>query len=783
MATRRQQNWLGQQRVDVSDLRSVESAVAADFDILAGKMMAGHRPLVVRGFTINTTSAAGNPAEQLQLSVASGMLMHFGASESGTIFMVEDDASPEVLSATNSKVRGGFIANSINYVGLDLIRSEDASTADLKQFLDADTKLEIPKTVPVARTLNYEIVISTQPFSISSNVCPIAKVETNTNNNVVAITDSRNLMFRLGSGGDSPEELNAFTWPDSTRRENNQNFNPPTSSVDPFTGGDKEISSLKDWMDAVMTRLWEVGSGEFWYRPNNRDSVKLICGQPVISATQDNFQWNSGTNTLTWQSLYLAFENSKVYYNNITNGSAVLSADGQCLYVDIQRGSSASNLVPVVGTLTGLGTPTTPGSRFILAWRVGSQIYARDRGFEVGRTYPVATTTVLGIVKLSRAATTPLSPIVLTDSERNAANGVAGLDGSQVVLGTGLSRGTTFSAGALSVGAGTNDSAVSIAKSTTTTTINGPVLVKNTIDTAAANTMSIGGATQTGLGVGRAGASTSMYGATVEIDAASDLAIGDADCATLEIGHGGADVQVNGNVLGLDAQTHVGVGTVSATQINIGHLSSATNLTGNTTSISGNTTSISSGSTLTETAATILINAGTSLTATGQTATLTSSAGATNIGTGAGVTQVNISQSGVNTSVGGNVVLAGPNPASSTGFTNTLTPKNICKAWGYISSQGSGSSTVTINQGFNISSASAPGTAITINLANSIGANGVAFAHCQIDNILVVAQVLGGGTQIQITARDMSGSSLPFPSYNFNTGSGRNISFVAFGAQ
>jgi hypothetical protein len=143
-------------------------------------MMSGRQPLVVRGFTISTTNAAGNPAEDLQLSVASGLLVHFGASESGTIFMVEDDAEAEGLDATNPKVRGGFIANSVNYIGLDLIRSEDDSTSDLKQFLDADTKLEIPKTVPVARTLNYQIVITTQPFSISSNVCPIAKVETNT---------------------------------------------------------------------------------------------------------------------------------------------------------------------------------------------------------------------------------------------------------------------------------------------------------------------------------------------------------------------------------------------------------------------------------------------------------------------------------------------------------------------------------------------------------------------------------------------------------------------------
>ncbi len=32
----RQQNWLGQQRVDAPHLRSLESSAAADFDVLAG---------------------------------------------------------------------------------------------------------------------------------------------------------------------------------------------------------------------------------------------------------------------------------------------------------------------------------------------------------------------------------------------------------------------------------------------------------------------------------------------------------------------------------------------------------------------------------------------------------------------------------------------------------------------------------------------------------------------------------------------------------------------------
>jgi hypothetical protein len=470
MAIRRQQNWLGQQRVDVSDLRALESGVANDFDALAGKLIAGRKALIIRGFTIPTTSVAGAPADQLTLSVARGLVLHYGATEAGTVFSVDDNAASESLAATNAKVSGSFVANATNYIGIDLRRSEDATTSDLKQFLDANSKLEVAKTVPTARTLSYKIIVSTQPFSINSTICPIAKVVTNSSNNVVSVTDARQLMFRLGSGGDTPNQFSSFTWTDSDRIENAITYNPPTSSVDPFAGGDKEITNLKDWMDAVMSRLWELGSGQFWYGATARDRTKLLCGSPVISATGDNFQWDGGTNTLTWSGLAIAFENSTAYYNTITDGSAVLSANGQCLYVDIDR-TTAAALVPSVALLTALGTSTTkPGSRFIIAWRQGNLIHIKDRPYEVGRVTTIASTTALGVVKLNHVSDTPTAPVVavvgsdgqLSVTQTN--NAVA----TYAILGTGMTiypgvvgqGGPTNATGVHGIGGGSNGTGV-----------------------------------------------------------------------------------------------------------------------------------------------------------------------------------------------------------------------------------------------------------------------------------------------------------------------------------
>ena len=65
MAILRQQNWLGQQRLDTPHLRSVESAVAADFDLLAGKILGGDQALVVRGSDLVSSGAVGTVASYL----------------------------------------------------------------------------------------------------------------------------------------------------------------------------------------------------------------------------------------------------------------------------------------------------------------------------------------------------------------------------------------------------------------------------------------------------------------------------------------------------------------------------------------------------------------------------------------------------------------------------------------------------------------------------------------------------------------------------------------------
>jgi hypothetical protein len=444
MAIKRQQNWLGQQRVDIPHLRALESAIAADFDLLAGTIMATREPTIVSGFYVVTNGVT--QATALQIQVANGVLMHANASEAGTIFQVPADRPNEVLNSTNSRVSGSFLPSQVNYIGIDFTRSADPSTTDNVEFIDPNQLVEDGKSVPLARTLDYTINISTMDFDSTPGICPIAIVTLDSTGHVTTIQDARNIFGRLASGGANPNVLNAYSWP-AGRKEG--------STGDSFLGGDKAITGLKPWMDSVMTRVWELGGGEYWYSPTEDRNVVLARTGSPFTSSGEYFEW-SGSN-LHWQGLTVVFSNSTGVTNVIANqttdspGTTDL-ADGECIYVDLDRTqnrSGGTSLNAVKTSLALLGTPLVPGSRWVIAWRYGSSIFTRDQSYAVGSAFKLATITAAGAVKLSAS-----------DSASVAPARAATVDSATfVAYAAGLTRGGDFFGGAgdLAIGGDAND--------------------------------------------------------------------------------------------------------------------------------------------------------------------------------------------------------------------------------------------------------------------------------------------------------------------------------------
>lgn len=492
MAVKGQVNWQGQQRVDVPHARLIESFLCGDFDSLAGTVLSGGAPLIVAGFSIDP-SGIGGQAKNLTVTVASSAALHQGASESGTVFSVIPGTAPEQLSTTNANVAGSFSANADNFVGLDLIRSVDDSSQDSVQFLDAASNLEAAKSIPLTRAMKYRFVISTRSFASSPNVAPIAIVHVNASGFVTSITDARRMMFRLGSGGDVPNPLAPYNF--GLRVETAGSST--SAAVNPFIGGDKSISSLKTWMDATMTRVWEIAGGEHWYSPTAEHDVTMLRTGAGYT-TGDNFAWD-GTN-LTWQGIKFLFANSTATSNTVQDqlvGSVGLTdlAPGECVYVDLNRATDGSVLVPVKAQLSQLGTGAVPGSRYMFAWRpsTGGVPFARGGLFTVGTMVPAASTVTLGGVKLASAfGGTASAPEVPTMDASSSSGTLAN------VLGGGLTRGAT-TAGNINIGTGANDNTVTISRAGQTTDIAGALAVTGnttfggTLDAATAATLNIGG--------------------------------------------------------------------------------------------------------------------------------------------------------------------------------------------------------------------------------------------------------------------------------------------------
>jgi hypothetical protein len=114
-------------------------------------------------------------------------------------------------AATTSNVYGAFVPSSFNYVGIDYYRFQDPTTDTQRYLWDPTTQQEDQEIAPAAIIMNYEFVITSSIWA--ANILPLAIIETDSSNNVVSITDSRPLLFRLGTGGASPNPFYVYPFP------------------------------------------------------------------------------------------------------------------------------------------------------------------------------------------------------------------------------------------------------------------------------------------------------------------------------------------------------------------------------------------------------------------------------------------------------------------------------------------------------------------------------------------------------------------------------------------
>jgi hypothetical protein len=352
MSVKRRINWVSQGRVDLPDIKSLESAVSNDFDELIKSFVTGtSQGYILRGFEISMAGAIGGAASGLQLLVDPGAVFHIASSQSGTVFLVPPGTpSQQLNSATNVIVDGAFAPNAINYVGLEYERFIDNSTSAQTYIWVPTTKNETIKSLPKAQILRYRIKITTSTFA--SNVLPIATVTTDSGNNVVSITDARWLLFRLGQGGASPNPFYQYPW---TAQPEGRLENPSTSSSNssnPFRGGDKMLGSLKDLLDALMTSIKEIKGTTYWYSSSSAGSIESLredLGNTITTGKGSITHSATVAGQINWSDdIYLRVIGTSLSYKILANNlsSDIILGDDQVAYINLVRDVAISpNLI------------------------------------------------------------------------------------------------------------------------------------------------------------------------------------------------------------------------------------------------------------------------------------------------------------------------------------------------------------------------------------------------------------------------------------------------------
>ncbi len=353
MSIQSQRRLYSQQRLTVPTIRSIDSSVSADFDAVLRGLITSTTPYVITGLTLNINSNAFSAtADNLTLNSLNSAVLHSSATESGTMLNVSG-FSAELLNSTNTRVVGGFSPGVTNYVCLDLIREADSTSTDTVYFWDDDAQTEFTKLLPVSTILDYQIIINTSGFG---TYLPIATVVTNSANVATAITDCRQMLFRLGTGGVSPNPNYNYPW-SAGRLEN-----PSTSSssgVNPFIGGDKQLTNFKDWIAAVETSIKEVKGTAFWYSSGSSGGGGSTTGLSLFSVAEDGLFgfWNgtgafthsaSVTGQLSWNSdFYVDSVFSNQFYKIQTNPSGTVLANNQTMYVSLNRYTAVPGTVTI----------------------------------------------------------------------------------------------------------------------------------------------------------------------------------------------------------------------------------------------------------------------------------------------------------------------------------------------------------------------------------------------------------------------------------------------------
>lgn len=374
MALLQQTRILPNQRLDLPDYRNIEDFVCADFKAIHKNVWANNN-FVVSGFQ-PTGGSIGSDTLSLVLAGSSCMM----GQDDGVLFIGAPSLAPLSTDA--------LTPNAVNYVELTI--DKDTGGADSRAFWDSTANGgqggEFSQIVDTYVFLKANFSINTSNFTGDANKIRICKVTVNNAGIITSIDDDRNLLFRLGRDGNP-----GFTFPWSSRSE-------PLATQ--FSGADKDIANLKEWMDAVMDGLREIKGTTYWYEEPAVSFPGAFAnpGLSVISGSSDSakFSWDGSALEITDEALS-PLQTDAIAYIRIfssaadmaltrqTGVNAITINDKEVLWVEIPDPYTNTNYDGVGLTafnyhVSALGSVPLSENSFWLAYREGNRLYVRGLG-------------------------------------------------------------------------------------------------------------------------------------------------------------------------------------------------------------------------------------------------------------------------------------------------------------------------------------------------------------------------------------------------------------------
>ena len=253
-------NFVAQQRVDVHHALMQESFTAFDFRSMVTQLVGTDKQYVGRGFEV-----IGRTGLTIQIKVANSQVFN-PADNNGSFYVGLSTDAPISLelpaSQPNVYVEGRFVNvtqapvdtafwDPLALTGADNSGSEFSASANSQSILI--------------------LVFTANTVGFSPGAIPIMYAKTGTNS-IDTMQDRRPLLYRLGTGGASPDPSHKYAW-SNVRQEPVPGGVGVGDAVDsPWRArdavgslNDKAFGSFKEWADAVMTQISDITGSSLWY--------------------------------------------------------------------------------------------------------------------------------------------------------------------------------------------------------------------------------------------------------------------------------------------------------------------------------------------------------------------------------------------------------------------------------------------------------------------------------------------------------------------------------------